>query len=293
MINKGSKFIKHDPLTINFKEIEIIKIIGYPAAGNDVFECFCDVHQKKKKVIIKIEKSKYAAFEKEIRHINILKNNDLYSKIPNIIEDGIVNNKRFIVLDKVKGNKLSTILKKIDNRSSYLTKYGYELANIHQIPSEYFSEAKQRKINDYPKESDYSNIPIEISPYINYLIEKRPVFNNQTFIHGDFHYANILWDDYDVKCVLDFEYSGQGFKEQDIAWSCILRPTQHFMDNITDIIDFIKGYLIKDYFDIESFRWCLINGYCHFYLMNLNNLEYKIKLIKLIEEVKSYNFNNI
>ena len=65
------------------------------------------------------------------------------------------------------------------------------------------------------------------------------------------------------------------------------------MDNITDIIDFIKGYLIKDYFDIESFRWCLINGYCHFYLMNLNNLEYKIKLIKLIEEVKSYNFNNI
>ena len=51
-----------------------------------------------------------------------------------------------------------------------------------------------------------------------------------TFIHGDFHYGNILWLDNCVNGVIDWEYSGVGFKEQDIAWALILRPGQKFMD---------------------------------------------------------------
>ena len=38
----------------------------------------------------------------------------------------------------------------------------------------------------------------------------------------------------------------------------------------------------KEKFDIEKLRWCLINSYCHFYLMNENNEDYKNKLLILL-----------
>lgn len=286
--------LSQDPLSINFKELKIKEIISYPAAGNDVIECICLINNEERNVFIKIERSKFAAFEKEIRHTNILRNNKLYNKIPNLIEDGLINDKRFIVLDKVNGLKLPTIFKDEEvNKKEYLIKYGYELSLIHQLPNKLFSEATQRKINDYPKEINYPDIPNELKETINYLIKNRPIFNNNTFIHGDFHYANILWEKQEIVCVLDFEYSGKGFKEQDIAWACLLRSTQYFMDNIDDITYFLEGYLMKGDFNFESFRWCLINCYCHFFLMNLTNEEYKTKLIKLIKEVSDYNFINI
>ena len=39
-----------------------------------------------------------------------------------------------------------------------------------------------------------------------------------------------------------YEYSGYGLKEQDIAWTLVLRPSQKFMDNIEDIKSFLAGY---------------------------------------------------
>ena len=89
--------------------------------------------------------------------------------------------------------------------------------------------------------------------------------------------------------MLDFEYSGIGVKEQDIAWACILRPNQKFMDSIHDIKMFLSGYLEEGNFNIQIFKWCLINGYCHFYLMNKNNKLYIKKILILLESV--YNFN--
>ena len=37
-------------------------------------------------------------FATEIKNLNYLKNNSYYSKIPNIYESGIYNNKQYIVL---------------------------------------------------------------------------------------------------------------------------------------------------------------------------------------------------
>ena len=55
-----------------------------------------------------------------------------------------------------------------------------------------FAAAKQRSINDLPKEEKYQN-DSNIIIYINYLKENKPLIKFDTFIHGDFHYANILW----------------------------------------------------------------------------------------------------
>ena len=82
---------------------------------------------------------------------------------------------------------------------------------------------------------------IDISPY-EYPKKEEPSLEFNSFIHGDFHYANILWRKEQISGILDYEYSGYGLKEQDIAWTLVLRPSQKFMDNIEDIKSFLAGY---------------------------------------------------
>lgn len=280
-----------DPFKIPFQAIKIKKIVSYPPAQNDVIECLCDYNKKDINVVIKVERSKMAEFEVEINHLKELEN---LKNIPNLIEYGKYNNKNYIVLEKVDGERLSDIFKTNINdkdKEIYLYNYGKELANIHNLKIKNARNAKLRVINDYPKLENYSNIPEELEIYINYLKDNNCLKNYNTFIHGDFHYANILWKDFKPTGLLDWEYSGYGFKEQDIAWACILRPTQYFMDNLNSIQVFLKGYLEIGEFNKESLRWCLINGYCHFYLLNLNNEIYKEKLLFLIKEIYNKNLS--
>ena len=274
-----------DPTNIKYKKIKILEIFSYPYAQNDVVECKCLYDDNIIDAFVKIERSKMADFDSEINNLKILEKDNLYDKMPRVIEDGMINDKHYIVLKKIEGIRLSDIIKnnsKID-KSKYLINYGRELAKIHSIKSEIFNDAKQRIINDIPKVENYKEFDNFLKLYIDYLSENRIIFNNKTFIHGDFHYANILWQDEEISGVLDFEYSGMGFKEQDIAWSIVLRPTQTFMDNLEDIKCFLKGYLEIGTYDENSLKWCIINAYCHFYLMNKNNTKYINKLKKLIE----------
>ena len=270
-----------NPFDIKFKNIKLIKIISYPPAQNDVIECLCEYNKEEIYVIIKIERSKEAGLYIKAAYLKELEKQGI-ENIPKIIEFGKYNNKDYIVLSKIRGERLSDILKKKVNKEEFLLKYGKMLANIHNIKIQNKKESKKRKINYYPKEDDYANIPEFLKKYINYLKDNEPKFNNDTLIHGDFHYANILWDNNKINGLLDWEYCGYGFKEQDIAWACILRSTQYFMDNVDDIKTFLKGYLEVGNFNKEYFYWCLINGYCHFYLMNLNNKEYIKKLEYLL-----------
>ncbi len=276
-----------DPFTIDFKNLKLKEIISYPPAGNDVIEAICLINNQEENVFIKIERSKFAFFQVEAKHLQIL-NDNYYQNIPKIIELIKFNDKDVLVLSKIKGQRLSDILNNQDNlqdKDDYLYKYGQELAKIHNIPINKFNDAVQRKVNDYPqKEDEY--LDDFIKPNIKWLKNNKPEINFETFIHGDFHYANILWDNKKINGVLDFELSGKGFKEQDIAWSLILRSTQKFMDNEHDINKFLEGYKSIGNYDYKKFKWCLINGYCHFYLMNMNNEEYKIKIKNLINKTK-------
>lgn len=269
---------------IKFNNIKLKEIISYPPAGNDVVEAICLIDGKEQNVFIKYERSKMADFISETNNLKILKNNNYYDKIPVIYEDGIYNDKQYIVISKIEGNRLSDILKESNEfKEEYLFKYGSEFARIHSIQSNKFKIAKQRIINDYPTKENYNNFDEFIIKYIDYLETNKPEIKYDTFIHGDFHYANVLWNNKCISGIIDFEYSGLGFKEQDIAWAIILRPGQYFMDNKKDIITFLDGYSSISDYNKDKLKWCLINGYCHFYLMNINNEEYKNKLKKLIK----------
>ncbi len=274
-----------DPFKINFKTVKLIKILNYMPAGNDVIECLVRLNNKEENVFIKIERSKMAFFEREVSNIKILTDNNLYSNIPLLLEYGTIDNRKYEVLSKIKGKRLSEILVNCDDekKKRYLTKYGFELSLIHNIDCSCFKEAKQRIINDVPSDKDYKIEDSFIIKCVNYLIKKKPFLNKNTFIHGDFHYANVLWKNGRISGVLDFEYAGVGLKEQDIAWALVLRPNQKFLDNINDINYFLQGYRKNGSYDKDIFKWCLINAYTHFYLMNIKDKDYINKIKKLMK----------
>ena len=286
---------KTNPEDINFKRVKILKQVSFPHCGNDVVECECEIdNSSSDNVFIKIERSSRAAFEIEAKNLKILQTNNYYSKIPKIIEEGNVNGNKYLVLTKILGERLSDIFLKTKDKIKieYLVKYGQELAKIHNIEANLFPKARQRSINDYPNVLKYKEFDSAISPYINYLINNKPDINFDTFIHGDFHYGNILWKNKEIVGVLDWEYGGRGFKEQDIAWACILRLTQKFMDDLDDIINFLDGYKQLGTYEEKKLKWCLINGYCHFYLIHNKNKEYQEKLLKLLLQINKYFIND-
>ena len=270
---------------INFKNIKFEKIISYPPAGNDVFECIGIKDNKEINFIVKSERGTFADFSNEIKVLELLKDK---FPIPTVIEHGSIDNHTYIVLSKIEGEKLSDIFKedKIANKNKYLFNYGKQLAKIHKLNLDW-KQAKLRNINDIPSQDHYKEFNPWETKIIDYLKETKPKdIKYDTFIHGDFHYGNILWDNYNIKGILDWEYSGKGFKEQDIAWSLILRPGQKFMDNKEDINSFLEGYKSENNYNEDKLKWCLINGSMHFYLMNRkkDNKEYLEKIKSLIND---------
>lgn len=283
-----------EPFDIEYNNIKLIDIVSYPPAQNDVIECTCKIDNEEKNAFIKIERSKMADFITENNNLNTLINKNYYKKVPKVIEFGKVNDKHYIILEKLDGARLSDIFKRSNvDKKEYLIRYGKELAIIHQIPNNEFCGAKQRIINDIPTKENYKDIDGFLTPYLIYLQENNIQKDDSTFIHGDFHYANVLWKQNDINGVLDWEYSGRGFKEQDIAWACILRPTQQFMDTLEDINYFLEGYSQLGHYNGDYIKWCLINGYIHFYLMNTQNVTYKEKIKQLIKEVNNTDFNKL
>lgn len=261
--------------------IKLKKIISYPPAGNDVVEAIAGIKNKEENVYIKFEKSKMANFETEYKHLKLLSDINIF---PKVIEFGSVNDKKYIILEKIEGNRLSDIFKQDrKDKETYLKEYGKTLSQIHNIQNREFDKAFQRPINEVPK--NYKNYDKFSGKIIKYLEENKIEKDNKTFIHGDFHYANVLFKNQKVNGIIDLEYSGLGFKEQDIAWALILRPGQKFIDNIYDINLFLEGYRSKSDFEYDKFKWCYINGSIHFYLMNYENEEYKQKIRNLIEKI--------
>ena len=281
MIYKKYRELTIDLFSIQYRNMKLKKIISYPPAGNDVVEAIVDIKNKEENVYIKFERSKMANFEIEYKHLKLLSDINIF---PKVIEFGSVNDKKYIILEKIEGNRLSDIFKQDKkDKEAYLKEYGKTLSQIHNIKNRGFDKAFQRPINEVPK--NYKNSDEFSEKIIKYLEENKIEKDNKTFIHGDFHYANVLFKNKKVNGIIDLEYSGLGFKEQDIAWALILRPGQKFMDNIDDINLFLDGYRSKNNFEYDKFKWCYINGSIHFYLMNYENEEYKQKIRNLIEKI--------
>lgn len=254
-----------DPFKLKFNDFVLKKVLGYPHAGNDVFYVIGFYKNKEINAFIKVNRQKGADIKNEIEILNKIH----LDKTPIIIDyDEEMSYRVSIALP---GERLSTILGDNSNLESieYLENYGKKLAEIHLIQGD-FEDVKDRKFFHIPSKDFFIKNELDLSIY-NYLLTNKPQIINYCFCHGDFHYANVLWENKKISGILDFELSGRGNKEFDIAWAIILRDRQKFLREPAEIEKFINGYNSINSCDFKLVKYYMILIYVWFYEFSDSN----------------------
>lgn len=268
-----------DPFSLKFNNFELKEILGYPHAGNDVFYVSgMGIDGEEIKGFLKVERQKTADIEREV---TIIKSLDLVF-LPTII-DYSLDGPKYILTREVGGQRLSHILGNNENMESlkYMEAYGRLLAEIHSVEMEPIP-VKARNFT-LPHEF-YLDNGLE---YIEkYLLESKPQ-DTKCFIHGDCHYANILWKDYKVSCLLDYELAGYGSREYDLAWALVLRPGQRFLQTKEEKEIFLESYKRYHKYSKEALEYYMVLFSLFFYSISPGeaNQEYRNMIISGIEDI--------
>lgn len=268
-----------DPFSLRFNDFYLEKILGYPHAGNDVFYVRgLGKDGQDTTAFLKVERQKTADIEREI---SIIEKLDL-PFLPTII-DYSFDTPKYVLTKEAKGERLSYILGDNENMESlkYMEAYGELLAQIHNVQME--SEPTKPRDFTLPREF-YVNNKLE---YIEEYLMETKIQDTKCFIHGDCHYANILWKDYKVSCLLDYELSGYGSREYDLAWALVLRPGQKFLKTEREREIFLKSYSRYHNYSKEAFNYYMVLFGTFFYRISpgKENEEYRNALISMIKDI--------
>ena len=257
-----------DPFSLPYKNFKLIKVLGYPHAGNDVFHAEGIYQDKTVEVYIKVARQLGADIQNEVRVITQLN----LSLAPKII-DFDFGNTPFVVMIAKCGERLSVILGDNSNTSSreYLFEYGETLAKLHSIKGK-FEEVKDRRFFHVRQASFFEDNNLLF--VYDYLMKNKPKTVNKCFCHGDFHYANVLWSGKSISAILDFELAGIGNREFDIAWASIRRPGQTFLVKKEEVELFLKGYSSVETYNEEYVKYYMVLIYSYFYEIGIKNEEY-------------------
>ena len=267
-----------DPYKLKYNNFTLKEILGYPHAGNDVFYVKGIYKNKEIYAFIKINRQKGADVKNEIEVLNKIN----LENTPQIIDYD--EEKTFRVSIALNGERLSTILGDNSNLESlqYLEKYGRKLGEIHLIDDN-FENVKDRRFFHVPPMSYFEDNNLDLNIY-DYLNNNKPEKINYCFCHGDFHYANILWENKNISGVLDFELSGKGNKEFDIAWAIIIRQGQKFLKTEEEVEKFLEGYNSVNFCNYNYVKYYMILIYVWFY--EFSNIEHKKIILSEIEKLK-------
>lgn len=248
-----------DPFELPFNYFTLTEVLGYPHAGNDVFQVRGIYQQKEVDAFIKVARQRGADIRREIETISALG----WEILPEIL-DHDENKSRFVVTLAKEGDRLSTILGANENLESmdYLYEYGQTLAKLHKTEGD-FPDVKDRNYFHIPSLERVEKQGLQFA--YDYLLANQPQEINKCFCHGDFHYANILWKDKHISAILDFELSGIGNKEFDIAWALVHRPGQRFLKTVEEIKLFLAGYRSAGTVNVEYLKFYMVQIYCCFY----------------------------
>lgn len=258
-----------DPFSLPYRNFSLREVLGYPHAGNDVFHAKGIYAQEEVEAYIKVARQRGADIENEINTIAALQ----WELAPTVI-DHDEEKKHFCVSLAKPGDRLSVILGENADMASldYLFEYGQTLAQLHAREGA-FPHVKDRRFFHIPDRSHFEEL--DIGFVHDYLVSNQPRTLSHCFCHGDFHYANILWKDKHISAVLDFELSGWGNKEFDIAWAIIRRPGQRFMNTEQEIALFMEGYLSVGNCDWDRVRYYMILVYSYFYPLGAEDSQYQ------------------
>lgn len=265
-----------DPFELTIPNFKIERILGYPHAGNDVFQMEGLYEGELCRAFMKVERHQDANFANEVE---VVRNLD-YQLKPEILAYSL-NAPVFIITKEIEGERLSTLLNEDPTLSSFqfLEKYGEALARLHSINVD-CGEVKDRwsfhvRSQEYYVENDLCFLA-------EFLSNHKAENTSKCFVHGDFHYANVLWNHGEVSGVLDYELSGIGIREFDMAWAVFLRSSQKFLYTMEEVELFLKGYQKIAEYSPSAFWYyfALIAG--HFY--TFGDEEYEENVKRLINE---------
>lgn len=267
-----------DPFALPYRAFALKEVLGYPHAGNDVFQVRGVYRQQEVEAFVKVARQRGADVQNEIDIIAALG----CPLAPQVI-DHDAEKKRFVVTLAKPGERLSTLLGENADMGSlkYLYEYGQTLAKLHATQGD-FPAVKDRRFFHIParKSMEEKNLTF----VHDYLTAHRPENVNICFCHGDFHYANILWENGHMSAILDFELSGCGNREFDIAWALILRPGQRFLRTEEEIALFMEGYRSCGVCDMELVRYYMVQIYTYFWEMGDDMPEYREHILSFFQQ---------
>lgn len=264
-----------DPYSLDLKEFQIKEVLGYPHAGNDVFYARGEYRQEEKLAFIKVERQKTANIKREI---DVLENIDLDIK-PKILEYGL-DKPAYLIIEEARGQRLSTLLEENKNFKSldYMPKYGELLAKIHRI------DTYKKPVLDRPLLKNKGYYLENNLLYIWEYLDQTQINPSYCFIHGDCHYANILWQEGKVTSLLDYELSGYGIREFDLAWALVLRPGQKFLKTEIERNLFLEEYSKYEEYNEEALDYYLVLVAMFFFSIDIEK-DYRSLLINMIDKI--------
>ncbi|MDE7261404.1 MAG: aminoglycoside phosphotransferase family protein [Oscillospiraceae bacterium] len=254
-----------DPFALPLEKFRLQDVLGYPHAGNDVFytagTCVQQSCPAFMKAFIKVERQSGADLRNEAAVLRALP----YPYKPNLLEY-VPGPPACLVTEDCEGDRLSVILNRSGRTEAleYMEPYGAALAQLHSLAFPW-TGVKHRRFFDLPQPEYLEEH--RLTAFADFLASHPPEGESRCFIHGDFHYANILWRDGRISAVLDYELSGRGVREFDLAWAVLLRPGQAFLKTQEELARFLEGYGKTQAFSWPAFRYYYILAALWFYGM--------------------------
>jgi aminoglycoside phosphotransferase len=268
-----------DPFCLHFNRFQLIEVLGYPHAGNDVFYVKgIDELGELMTGFLKVERQKTADIEREVKIIHSVE----LPIIPKIV-DYSFESPQFVLTKEIKGDRLSSIvgLNSGLEAKNYMANYGRLLAQIHELKV----DCDPVKPRDFTLNHDFYHM--NHLDYIETYLLMTERKDSYCFIHGDCHYANILWQGFEVCGLLDFELSGYGSREYDLAWALVLRPGQKFLKTKEERELFLESYRQIHSFNQPTFDYYLVLFSMYFYRIGLKtgDQSYCQNLLEIINEI--------
>lgn len=254
-----------DPFQLKFQRFVLKSVIGYPHAGNDVFHVIGSVCGREVRAYLKVARRE-GGIKNEVGLLRQL-DQPVYPKVLDCDEE----NGSFSVTEEMQGVRLSELVGDNGKGESlaYLEEYGAALAKFHTYRL-VAGRQTDRKWFHRPSQETLNSLGLG---HLDRFFQNPLSRGTTVFCHGDFHYANLLWEDGHISAILDLELAGYGDRDFDIAWALVRRPGQRFMNTEEEAQKFLVGYQKYGVCDVHAVTYYMAQCYVH-YLAYCNDLEY-------------------
>lgn len=265
-----------NPLSLSYHDFEPLEILGYPHARNDVFHVLGRHHGVQQEAYVKVSRHPDSAIAYEAALLSQLDD----PVFPRVLDIGDAP-AAFSVTKALPGERLSVILGDNEGMPSlaYLAEYGAALARLHRLTPDAPSQA-ERRFYHRPPDDLLDRLAL---PHLRPFFSAGPAPSAAVFCHGDFHYANVLWEAGHISAILDLELAGYGNRDFDVAWALFRRPGQRFLTTPEEEQRFLDGYATLGEYNPAAVRYYMAQCYVYFLTFRSNDPEYNAYIRRWLE----------